>query len=82
MFLISPLGLKLYMRAKELIIFTYIFDKPLYKPKREKKIQYYNRNYYRQQKKKSILSLQNCLQFILKEKSIVIPQIRNRVKNC
>lgn len=52
MFLISPLGLKLYMRAKELIIFTYIFDKPLYKPKREKKIQYYNRNYYRQQKKK------------------------------
>lgn len=37
MFLISLLELKIYMKAKELIIFTYTFAMPYCQPKKEKK---------------------------------------------
>lgn len=37
MFLISLLELKFYMKAKELIIFTYTPVIPYYKPKKKKK---------------------------------------------
>lgn len=74
MFLISLLELKFYMKTKELIIFTYTFVIPYYKPKKKKKrkcnisieITIVSR-------KKSFLSLQNCLQFILKEKAPINP---------